>query len=175
MLNPPVEIKLYLNSIEELFRKNNVSFFHSLKLNEGAEEFIIENALASPRKTSIILKIHIPLNEISRSEEVKIAIRQHFTFCKQKSEKQLTRTLQLGWRSLLIAIIFLSLMFLLTKVVNRFLPEGGVAMTIEELLIILGWVALWRPADLLLYEWYPHKRNIKLFRRLEQSKVQIVT
>lgn len=47
MLNSPVEIKLYLNSVEELFRKNNVSFFHSLKLNEGAEEFIIENALAS--------------------------------------------------------------------------------------------------------------------------------
>lgn len=175
MVKKPVEIRLHLTSVEELFVNNNASFFHNHRLNKGAEEFIIESALALPRKTSFLLEVYVPQAEITRSEEVITSIQQHFNFRKKKSERQLRRTLRLGWRSLLIAIAFLSIILLLTKAVDLFLPRGGVAMTIEELFIILGWVALWRPADLLLYEWYPHKRDIKLFRRLEQTKVQIMT
>jgi hypothetical protein len=65
-------------------------------------------------------------------------------------------------------------MCLATKAFRQFLPEGGFARTIQETFIILGRVALWRPADLLLYEWHPHKRDISLFKRLEQSGIRVV-
>jgi len=47
-------------------------------------------------------------------------------------------------------------------------------ITLRELFIILGWVALWRPAELLLYEWRPHKRNAKLFDKLAKCDVQVI-
>ena len=36
---------------------------------------------------------------------------------------------------------------------------------------VFAWVALWRPCELLLYEWYPFKRDAQLFRKLEESEV----
>ena len=71
--------------------------------------------------------------------------------------------------------MFLALLVFLTLIVIKLLPESGLSLTFREMLIILGWVALWRPADLLFYEWRPFKREVNLFRKLEQCKVEIVT
>ena len=74
----------------------------------------------------------------------------------------------------MIGFVFLAIIVLLVQAGGRMMPEGGLTTTIRESLIILGWVALWRPAELLLYDWFPHKRDANLFGRLENSRVQIV-
>jgi len=40
-------------------------------------------------------------------------------------------------------------------------------------LVILAWVAFWRPAELLLYEWHPHKQQAALFGRLSGMAVEV--
>jgi hypothetical protein len=35
-----------------------------------------------------------------------------------------------------------------------------------ESLLILGWVANWRPMEIFLYEWWPIRRKMMLYRRL---------
>ncbi len=52
--------------------------------------------------------------------------------------------------------------------------ENKIAMLIHESFVIFAWVALWRPIEVLLYDWYPIKRDINLYRRLEESNVQVV-
>ena len=85
------------------------------------------------------------------------------------------RTLQLGWRGLLIAIVILSILVSFTLIIIKQMPEGGVSIIFRETLIILGWVALWRPADLLLYEWRPFKRDANLFESLEHCTIEVIT
>jgi hypothetical protein len=169
------EIKLSVQSIEQFLLPPETSGYRRRMLNEDVEEFIVEEAQSCPRENAIELMITLPVNEIARAREVEAAITGHFGYLRKKSEKKLKRTLQLGWRSLLIGFAFLVLVFVLTEIGDRIMPEGGVAMTIRESLIILGWVAMWRPADLLLYEWYPFKRESKLFDKLAKSKVRVVS
>ncbi len=45
----------------------------------------------------------------------------------------------------------------------------GVANGLE----IFGWVALWRPAELLLYEWMPIYRRLRLLNRLADATIEI--
>ena len=47
-------------------------------------------------------------------------------------------------------------------------------ISVKELFIILGWVALWRPAELLLYEWFPIRKKTRLFERLAESDISFV-
>ena len=42
----------------------------------------------------------------------------------------------------------------------------------DEGLIIIGWVALWRPAELLTYSWVPLRRRLKLQRKLVTVQVR---
>ena len=168
------EIILEINDVDQLLIAPRSLFYGKRMLNPDAEEAIIEEATIASSKEQIHLKIHLHNDEISREDEIASAIHHHFTYRRKKSERQLKTIFQLGWKSLLISIVLLGLLISLTLVINL-LPEGGFSITVREILIILGWVALWRPADFLLYEWRPFKREINLFRKLEQCKVEIVT
>ena len=169
------EIILELHDVDQLLIAPDSLFYGKRMLSPDAEEIVIEEATMAPSNDEIHLKIHLLKDEISSKDEISTAIHQHFTYRRKKSERQLKKVLQLGWRSLLFSIVFLGLLVSLTLVIIKLLPEGGLSITFREILIILGWVALWRPADLLLYEWRPFKREVNLFRKLELCKVEIVT
>lgn len=169
------EIILKLENVDQMLIVPRDLFYKNRVLNHNAEEFLIEESKKHPSRTAIYLKVYLPPGALSRSQEIEAAVHQHFTYRKNKSLKQLSRTLQFGWRSLLIAIVFLSLLVSFTVLVIRQMPEGGLSIIFREILIILGWVALWRPADLLLYEWRQFKRDASLFERLAQCKIEVIT
>ena len=169
------EIILKLEDLDQMLIVPRNLFYGKRMLRPDAEEFIIEEAEKLPSRTAIYLKVYLPPATLNGSQEIETAIHQHFAYRKNKSLKQLRRTLQLGWRGLLIAIVFLSVLVSFTLIVIGQMPEGGLSIIVREILIILGWVALWRPADLLLYEWRQFKRDANLFERLEHCKVEIIT
>ena len=169
------EIILKLENVDQVLIMPRDMFYGKRMLNRNAEEFLIEESEKHHYRTAIYLKVYLPPDALNRSQEIEAAVHQHFTYRKNKSLKQLSRTLQFGWSSLLIAIVFLSLLVSLTLLVFRQMPEGGLSIIFREILIILGWVALWRPADLLLYEWRQFKRDARLFEKLAQCKIEVIT
>ncbi len=169
------EIILELNDLDQLLVAPHSRIPGKRMLNPDAEEVIIEEASAASSNDQVQLKIRLPNDETSRKDEISTAIHQHFSYRRKKSERQLKRVLRIGWRSLWISIGFLGLLVTLIPVLVKLLPDGGLSLTFREILIILGWVALWRPADFLLYEWRPFRREVKLFRKLEQCEVEVVT
>ncbi len=44
---------------------------------------------------------------------------------------------------------------------------------VEEGLIIVGWVALWRPLEIFLYDWWPIAQRKRLYRRLADASVSV--
>jgi hypothetical protein len=174
MMDQPEEIALHLQNIGELLLSPELSLCRKRMLNKDAEEFIVEEATALSRHAPLKLKVYISSIESKTAQRIPKAVHDHFAYLKENSQKKLKHTIQFGFRSLLIAFLFLSVIFLLTELGTRFMPRGGLALTIRESLIIVGWVALWRPAELLLYEWYPFKRDVLLFHRLENSKVEVI-
>jgi hypothetical protein len=50
---------------------------------------------------------------------------------------------------------------------------GKLSAMLDEGLIILAWLALWRPAEALMYEWVPVYRKRRLFERLAGIRVSV--
>jgi hypothetical protein len=44
---------------------------------------------------------------------------------------------------------------------------------IEQSLVIIGWVALWRPAETFLYDWWPIRAEARLYDRLAAMRVEL--
>jgi hypothetical protein len=44
----------------------------------------------------------------------------------------------------------------------------------RESLIIVGWVALWRPLEIFLYDWWPIARSRQLYKRLAAASVTLM-
>ena len=44
---------------------------------------------------------------------------------------------------------------------------------LREGLIIAGWVAMWRPMEIFLYEWWPLLRTGQLYEKLSRMRVEV--
>ena len=79
-----------------------------------------------------------------------------------------------GIKALQTGLIFLAACLLLStffdgldvlpEFLRRFLGEG---------FLIVGWVSLWHPTELLLYEWWPHWRDKQLHERIKDMELKI--
>jgi hypothetical protein len=45
---------------------------------------------------------------------------------------------------------------------------------VRESMLIIGWVAMWRPLEVLLYDWWPIVGEQRLHDRLSRISVRIV-
>ena len=167
------EIILQIADINELLRLPG-SVYRKRTLKTDAEEFIVEEAETFPGKTDISFKVRLALSEAKHKDEIGSAIHRHFCYRKEQSQKEYKRIFQYGWRILIIAFALLAVIFSVTEITFHLLPDNKLVLFIRESFIIFGWVALWRPLELLLYDWYPVKTKIKLYYRLEYSSVQVV-
>jgi len=172
-MNATSEIRLQLLNINELLR-SPVSLYRKRTLKADAEEFIVEEAQALPRKVAMNMKVHLAFSEIKYKDDIAPAIHRHFYYRREQSQKEYKRTFQYGWRILFIALGLLAVIFSLTEIASFLIPGNKVVIFIHESFIIFGWVALWRPIELLLYDWYPIKTNINLDYRLEPRNGQVI-
>ncbi len=77
-----------------------------------------------------------------------------------------------GRKALLIGVLTLSACFLAWFFYEK-LPQRPITQLMQESLVILGWVSMWRPIEIFLYDWLPHVRRRKLFDRLSDAAVVV--
>jgi hypothetical protein len=91
----------------------------------------------------------------------------------QASMRELRELLRIGWRSLLIGVAVLIACLIASQLVAKAFPDATWARVVEESLIIVGWVANWRPIEIYLYDWWPIVRRIRLYRRVAAAHVRV--
>jgi hypothetical protein len=169
-----VTIILRMRSASALFIAEESPFYGIRMIKKEYEDFLVERAAPARGRASIKIKVELATAD-PQSGRIENAIRQHFEYRKNLAKQEIKNWLNRGWTSLLIAFIFLGLIFLVLEFSKSFEPGQALPLTVKEFLIILGWVALWKPADLLLYEWRPHKREAVLYERLENASIEILS
>jgi hypothetical protein len=78
-----------------------------------------------------------------------------------------------GRISLVIALAFLAASIAVGDAVARYLGAGRVSEVIREGFLIGGWVAMWRPLEVFLYDWWPIRAEGRLLQRLSTMPVRI--
>jgi hypothetical protein len=51
---------------------------------------------------------------------------------------------------------------------------GGMTALLRERLVIGGWVAMWRPLEIFLYDWWPILGEQRTYDRLSRIEVRVV-
>jgi hypothetical protein len=88
-------------------------------------------------------------------------------------QHELNELFRVGRRSLAIGIPILVASFISARLAAGYLSESPVQRLVEESLLILGWVANWRPLEIFLYDWWPLVRRRGLYRRLAAAAVEL--
>jgi hypothetical protein len=170
-----IEIAVRVHTIGQLSNTFDPSPFREKDLDAGVEEFITGWVRELPRGASFTIVVHLPREEATRPEAASVhdAFAHYFEYRAGAAENELRELFRIGRRSLAIGIVALIACLTASQVAAALIPNRVIGRMVEEGLIIIGWVANWRPIEIYLYDWLPIRRRIRLYRRLAAAPVQV--
>ncbi len=170
----PHTISLRLRDKNQLFNSMDPSPFIEKDLDDDAEEFIVSWAQEFSPKAPIKLRIYLDQWSAEDPKElIRTAVHNHFAHRAKITDLEFKRLLKQGRTSLFIGLLFLAACLLLSKMLLG--NESGTwAAVVRESFTIAGWVAMWRPMQIYLYDWWPLLRRSRIYAKLSHMPVELV-
>jgi hypothetical protein len=136
-------------------------------------ERLVTGMEEAPRDARHIIEIALP----AATSDIEAAIRTAIAgYCETEiaASRFLMRvTRKRGLLALRVGLPILAACLALSTAVAAW-KNDGVGPLLSNTFIIAGWVALWQPAELLLYDWWPPYHRINLLRRIAEAEVRMV-
>jgi hypothetical protein len=168
-------IKVRVGELRQLFNAIDPSPFRERDLDPRVEEFIVEWAGNFPRHVRLSLVVHLERGA-GRADEAALlgdAIHQYFHERAASTRRKLRELFGRGRISLLIGLAFLAASMTVGDALASYFRESRFAVLLREGFVIGGWVAMWRPLEIFLYDWWPIRAEVRLFERLSTMPVEI--
>lgn len=176
MANENAVIEIRIRELAQLFNSLDPSPFHERDLDGDAEDYIVGWARELPRDAALRIIIDLPKEEARKAQEhgLGAALKNYFAERAATQQRELNELFLVGRRNLLIGMLVLIACLLGSRMARVYLGTSPMEQIIAESLILVGWVANWKPIETFLYEWWPYKRRRDLYRRLAEAPVDIV-
>ena len=169
----PEVIEIRLRDLSQLFDSLDPSPFAEQDLDPRAAQYIVESFQElSPKPVGrIVLHLdRIPAGS-DAAETVENAVHDHFARQARSFQRELRSLLRRGLVSLVIGLAFLAAVFVIEEQIVRMLGQARLALLLTQGLLIVGWVAMWRPLEMFLYDWWPILGRRRLCQRLSAIPV----
>jgi hypothetical protein len=169
-------IEVHVTDLKQIFNSLDPTPFRERDLDPRAEEFIAGWAREIPTDKPLGLLIHVDKEDATtdRMAIVRDAVREYFAGRAAVTRQQLRLLFRRGRTSLVIGLVFLAGSIALGNIAEDMLRDTRFAGIASESLLIGGWVAMWRPLEVFLYDWWPIRAEARLFDRLSAMIVRIV-
>ena len=170
----PARIEVRLRELAQLFNSMDPSPFHERDLDGDAEEFILSWTREIPAHEEIELVVQLAVAPPpERSREAANAVRHHFSTLATLKHREFRLLLRRGRLALIIGLLFLAACLMVGQFIGA-RHWGTASKVIEESLTIGGWVAMWRPLEIYLYDWWPLRAEQRNLERLGRMQVTLV-
>ena len=172
--SPSNAIELRVDRVSQLFQTLDPYPFREKDLDPDAEEFIVGWARELPRDSRLTIIIHMPraLCSPAVAADLKAAINGYFRNRAEVVGFDLKERFRVGRRSLAIGLTVLAVCIVASRAIGSLSP-APLYRTLAESLLILGWVANWKPLEFFLYDWWPIRRRRRLLERLAVADVEL--
>ena len=171
---PHHRIEIRLRSISQLFNSMDPSPFHEKDLDHDAEEFILSWVQEYHRHDPVTLIIHVeePVDGARAASDVERAVHNYFAYRAKLNRLDFHHMMKQGRISLMIGLGFLTICLLVGNFVAGW-AQAPWSLLVREALMIGGWVAMWRPLQTYLYDWWPLRRRGQIFEKMSRMGVEL--
>jgi len=172
----PAAIAIQIGDLHQLINSLDPSPFRERELDSDAEDHIVGWARELPRTAPIRIQIHMPAATAHETDEAELreTIVTHFSNAAVNCGRELRELLRIGRIQLGIGLVVLVLCVSAGQILIARFGGGPAIQFADEGLVILGWVANWKPLETFLYGWWPIIRRRRLFLRLASAEVSLV-
>ncbi len=178
MAETPARIEVRLRELAQLFNSMDPSPFHERDLDADAEEFIVSWAREHPAHRELELLVHLTVPPpADRHTNAGDAVRHYFAARAALKHREFRQLMRQGRFSLGVGLAFLASCLALGALAGGMVDAQGYrtsADIVKESFTIGGWVAMWRPLEIYLYDWWPLRDEWRLLERLARMHVTLI-
>ena len=169
-------VKMHINELTQLFNSLDPSPFYEKEIDRNAEEYIVRSTQELPGKSPVALVVYLDTTTTAPDEArmLREAIHVHFARQLQRFRRELRQLINRGWISLGIGLAFLGTCLIGGEIVSQAIGRSHVTSVLQDSLVIGAWVAMWRPLEIFLYEWWPILGQCRIYDRLSRIPVRIL-
>jgi hypothetical protein len=153
-----------------MFSSLDPSPFWDRDLDHNAAAFIEDEF--SDKRSAAFWHLHVHTQgDSALAGDLQTAVENYYGRMATAARRELVEHRRMGHIALLVGLA----VFLLSMTARELLLRliAPLPQTVNEGLIILGWIALWRPTEMLAYEWVPLVRKRRLYERLAGVRVAV--
>lgn len=165
-------VDIRIGAVEQLFDNRDPAPFRERDLDPDLVEYLMDAAedLDPLGPFKVVFWFAGP----KPPEDVAPAFRAHFEYELERLMRHRRRQRRIGTVALVVGVALLVVLLSAAQLLVR-APGGTLRDAVREGMVILSWVALWRPVDALIYDWLPVRRQRKLMTCMLQAPIEART
>ncbi len=166
----PIQVRV--DTVEQLFNSIDPQPLNLRDLDAEIAEWITEWAEEQQhRRLPISIRVIVNDNSAHGRESLIIdGMHNHFAYRRWASGRQLSKLFREGRMSLAIGLVVMATLTTVTRLIEA--PSNSAFIDlVQEGLAVAPWVAMWRPMEIFLYEWWPIRAELRTFDRLAESEI----
>jgi hypothetical protein len=163
-------VSVHVRDLAQLFNSLDPSPLWDRDLDRAVAEFIEDEF--RDRRSAGVWRLQVSAQEgTAVTADLQSAVEVYY----RRLAKSARLALREHFRITRIALLGGALIFLLSMVA-RGVIDGALRqppVLLDQGLIVLAWLGLWRPIEALMYEWVPFYRRRRLYERLAKVRVTV--
>ena len=163
-------IELELHSLAQLFDVLDPAPFRERALDPHAHRYLLSYAEELDPRGALRLRVHLPPELRDAADTIGAAVHNHFAYERAQAARLLRARMRLAWRALLVGMLILAS----TTLVGQELRRLPLLDWLGEGVQILGWVMLWYPLDLLLFQRREAVAELRALDALAHAEVELI-
>ncbi len=168
---PLIEVRV--KEPKQLFDARDPAPFRERDLDDDLAEYILSSAKEIPLSTPFIMRFYIShIGEPELDENtIRDGVHEHFRYQVTLRQRELQ---QFAKRAQLFFVIG-SLVLTLCLTIAKQIPASNQTSLaiIREGLVIFGWVSMWKPIELILFDWYPLFEKLRIYRKITLAPIDV--
>ena len=167
-------IEISIKSPSQLFDARDPAPFRERDLDDDLLEYIVSSAQEISARVPIKILIYVGEKESSHfpAKSIEGAIRDFLSYQIDLKRTAFRVFLRRAQMYLVLGLIVLFVSIWSAQKLRQYEMPDPLAI-VREGLVIIGWVSMWRPIELVLYDWLPMYEVFSLYKRLKETEIEI--
>lgn len=164
-------VSIHVRNLAQTFNSLDPSPFWDRDLDREAAEFI--EGEFSEKLSAGAWHLHVHTQEgAALAGDLQAAVEHYYERLANSARHRLRDEMRVAQLALMGGLAIFLVSMTLRSVLTSLL-QASVPRALDEGLIIIAWLALWRPAESLIYGWVPLYRRRRLYERLAAIRVSV--
>jgi hypothetical protein len=170
-----VTLELSIADPMQMFNSMDPAPFRERDLDAEVVSYVIDWAHEAPLSAalSMLVSLHRKPSTTDEAGIMRDAVHESFRRRALSCRRRLKKLFRDGRISLFIGLSFLAAAIFISDYLGTRISNENYAWLVQESVVIGGWVALWYPLNIFLYDWWPIRAEARLYDRLANMDVQL--